>query len=162
MKDLVVIRRIVSLSHYDFWTSRFGSCDPTSLWITSLQVNDLWGYLINLSRSKYNILKNISSFLNILRFKILQKVHVQNFRYLDVCTRYFLCSYDAFKQHCDSWLKPKSCSSEVWKLELNFHIKANTGHRFCSQQSNSKITRLNSGKNWDFTISWGFSNLPEI
>ena len=129
----IVNRQIANLSHCDFWTSRFASCDPTSLWITGLQVNDLWGYLINLSRSKYNILKNMSSFLNILHSEILHKVHVRNVRYLDVCTRYLLCSYDAFKQHCESWFKPRSCNTKVWKLELNFHIKANTGHCFCFQ-----------------------------
>ena len=54
------------------------------------------------------------------------------------------------------WVKPRRGSTKVWKLELNLHIKTNTGHCFCFQHSNFNFAHHNSGINWDFTISWNF------
>ena len=64
-------------------------------------------------------------FHNILYSEILHEVNVQSFRYLHVRAQYLLCSFHKFKQDHNFWLKPKRCSTIVWKVEKNLYIKEN-------------------------------------
>ena len=91
--------------------NKFASFEPTTLWVANLQISNLRGFY----STKY--------FLKILYSGILHEVNVQNFSYLHVRARYLLCSFHKFKQNHDSWLKPGRCSTIVWKVEINLHIK---------------------------------------